>query len=100
MRWLHAAEDQARQQGKSLGTLIEEALRMTVKAAASFTPAPADSSANEGLEDNDPFFTALEEIRSFAVFSCCGRCALLGGGAAGASSHAKTLRSRPTAHRW
>jgi hypothetical protein len=61
---LHAAEAQARQQGKPLGTLIEEVLRMTVKAAATSAPAPTESSADEGLEDDDPFFTALEEVRA------------------------------------
>jgi hypothetical protein len=61
---LQAAEDQARKQGKPLGTLIEEALRIAVKAAANFAPGPAESPAEEGLEDDDPFFRALEEIRA------------------------------------
>jgi hypothetical protein len=61
---LQAAEDQARKQGKPLGILIEEALRTTVRVAANLAPAPAESPADEGLEDNDPFFTALEEIRA------------------------------------
>jgi hypothetical protein len=61
---LQAAEDQARKQGKPLGALIEEALRMTVKAAAAVTPASGGSAAEEGLEEEDPFFIALEEIRA------------------------------------
>jgi hypothetical protein len=61
---LHAAEDQARKQGKSLGAIIEEALRNTVKASANFAPAPDESSAGDGLENDDPFFAALEEIRA------------------------------------
>jgi hypothetical protein len=61
---LRAAEDQARKQGKPLGVLIEEALRITVKSTVQFAPTPAESSAGEGLEDHDPFFKALEEIRA------------------------------------
>ena len=61
---LQAAEDQARKQGKPLDTLIEEALRLTVKAAAGDALPPAESPAAHGLEDNDPFFAALEEIRA------------------------------------
>jgi hypothetical protein len=61
---LRAAEDQARRQGKPLGILIEEALRITVKAPADTAPPLAESAADEGLEGNDPFFAALEEIRS------------------------------------
>ena len=64
MRCCKAAEDQARKQGKSLGALIEESLRRTVKAAAIFVPAPVESSADEGLGDDDPFFKALDEIRA------------------------------------
>ena len=37
---------------------------MTVKAANTCAPALAEASADEGLEDDDPFFTALEEIRA------------------------------------
>lgn len=61
---LHAAEDQARKQGKPLGTLIEEALRVSANAAAPTAPATAEFSADDRLEDSDPFFAALEEIRS------------------------------------
>ena len=61
---LHAAEDQARRQGKPLGILIEEALRMTVEGSAPVARAPAEPYADEGLEETDAFFTALEEIRS------------------------------------
>ena len=60
---LRAAEAQARHQGRPLGALVEEALRVTVKTAASDAPVAAPSEADQGLEDNDPFFAALDEIR-------------------------------------
>jgi Arc/MetJ family transcription regulator len=61
---LRAAEAQARRQGKPLGALVEEALRVTVKSAASDAPVAAPSEADQGLEDNDRFFAALDEIRA------------------------------------
>jgi hypothetical protein len=66
---LRAVEDQARKQGKPLGILIEEALRVTVKAANNFASAADESSTGEGLEENDPFFAALEEIRALGRLS-------------------------------
>jgi Arc/MetJ family transcription regulator len=61
---LRAAEAQARQQGKALGALVEEALRVTVKTSASDPPVAPQSEADQALEDNDPFFAALDEIRN------------------------------------
>ena len=61
---LRAAEDQARKQGKPLGRLIEEALRGTVKVADVCAPAPTGSPVEDGLDSDDPFFAALEEIRA------------------------------------
>jgi hypothetical protein len=61
---LRAAEAQARHQGKPLAALVEEALRMTVNTAAGNRPATPPPEAGQGLEDNDPFFAALDEIRN------------------------------------
>jgi len=60
---LRAAEAQALHQGKPLAALVEEALRMTVNTAASVPPPKTPLGADPGLEDNDPFFAALDEIR-------------------------------------
>jgi hypothetical protein len=61
---LHAAEAQARQQGKPLAAWVEEALRIKVNAPASERPIPTPPKEDQGLEDNDPFFEALDEIRN------------------------------------
>jgi hypothetical protein len=61
---LRAAEVRARQQGRPLAALVEEALRMTVNAAPSHQAPTTPQEAGEGLEDNDPFFAALDEIRN------------------------------------
>jgi Arc/MetJ family transcription regulator len=60
---LRAAEAQARHQGKPLAALVEEALRVTLHTSASDRPTATPPEADEGLEDNDPFFAALDEIR-------------------------------------
>ena len=62
-RVLRAAEAQALHQGKPLAVLVEEALRMTVNTAVSVQSAATPPGADPGLEDNDPFFAALDEIR-------------------------------------
>jgi hypothetical protein len=62
-RVLRAAEAQARHQGKPLSALVEQALRLTVNTTAGDQPAPMPPEADPGLEDNDPFFAALDEIR-------------------------------------
>ena len=57
------AKLKATEQGKSLDALVEEGLR----AALQISAAPATQSdvlAGEPLEPNDPFFSALEDIRS------------------------------------
>jgi hypothetical protein len=61
---LRAAEAQALQQGKPLAALVEEALRRTVNTATGIRAASPPSEADPGLEDNDPFFAALDEIRN------------------------------------
>jgi len=61
---LRAAEAQARHQGRALGALVEDALRVTVKIPAKHPPAATQAEADPVLEDNDPFFAALEEIRN------------------------------------
>ena len=61
---LRAAEAQARHQGKPLAALVEQALRMTVHTAASDGRAAPPPETDPGLEDNDPFFAALDEIRN------------------------------------
>jgi len=60
---LRAAEMQARQQGRPLAALVEEALRMTVNSTANFQNSSSPLDSDTGLEDNDPFFAALDEIR-------------------------------------
>ena len=65
---LRKAEQKARQQGKSLRVLLEEVLRVAIQSPP---PLPSDEPMNdltEGLESNDPFFTALEEIRAKGCF--------------------------------
>jgi hypothetical protein len=61
---LRAAEAQARDQGRPLAALVEQALRMTVHTAASDPPVATPPEADPGLEDDDPFFAALDEIRN------------------------------------
>jgi len=61
---LRAAEVRARQQGRPLAALVEEALRVTVNAAPSQQTPTIPREADQGLEDNDPFFAALDEIRN------------------------------------
>jgi hypothetical protein len=61
---LRAAEEQARHQGKPLAALVEEALRTKVSAAASDMPTVPSPEYDQGLDDNDPFFAALDEIRN------------------------------------
>lgn len=62
---LRQAEKQAQQAGKPLATVVEEALRASLGIAASVEPASpvATTEPGPGLEEDDPFFHALEEIR-------------------------------------
>ena len=62
---LREAEQKARQQGKSLGVLLEEVLQVAIQSPP---PLPSDEPMNEGLEPKDPFFIALEEIRAKGCF--------------------------------
>jgi hypothetical protein len=60
---LRQAERQSQQTGKPLTVLLEEALRARVGIAAPSKPAFPLDSPDTGLEEDDPFFRALEEIR-------------------------------------
>ena len=61
---LREAESQARKRGKPLAALIEEVLRMTILVTPAQSETLPPSEAADGLEDGDPFFSALEEIRA------------------------------------
>jgi hypothetical protein len=61
---LREAEALARQEGKSLGSLMEEALRNMAQPHRPASLPPPTQVSGEGLDDNDPFFAALEEIRA------------------------------------
>jgi hypothetical protein len=61
---LRQAEQQAKRQGKSLGALLEDALRAAIQSSVpDLSNGPGNEMA-EGLEIGDPFFTALDEIRA------------------------------------
>lgn len=60
---LREAESQARKRGKPLAALIEEVLRATILVTSAQPETLPPSQAADGLEDSDPFFSALEEIR-------------------------------------
>ena len=61
---LREAEAQARKRGKPLAALIEEVLRATILVPPAQPETLPPSQAADGLEDSDPFFSALEEIRA------------------------------------
>jgi hypothetical protein len=61
---LRAAEAEARHQGKPLAALVEQALRATVNLAPSEGFAAMPTQTDPGVEDDDPFFAALDEIRN------------------------------------
>jgi len=61
---LREAEQRARHQGKSLGALLEEALRAAVQSPAAMPSDEPMKDPGEALEASDPFFAALEEIRA------------------------------------
>lgn len=63
---LKAAEQRAKDLGMSLSAILEEALRVSIPIAGGSAPLPG-LTMPDGLDDNDPFFQALEEIRA------CGR---------------------------
>jgi hypothetical protein len=75
---LRAAEEKARHQGKPLAALIEEALRMAVNTTAADRPPATPPEPSQGLEDNDPFFAALDEIRNAGRQTASHREACLG----------------------
>ena len=60
---LQAAAQRAKDLGKSLSALLEDALRVSIPIASGSVALPSLTLPN-GLEDNDPFFQALEEIRA------------------------------------
>jgi hypothetical protein len=61
---LRQLEQQARQQGKSLGALLELALRGFVRSSTVEPPVAPQTEASVGLPNDDPFFSALEEVRA------------------------------------
>jgi hypothetical protein len=66
---LREAEAQARYQGKPLGALVEDALRVTLKTAAGYWPVATPPEADPGLEDNDPFAEPSVVVLTEAVAS-------------------------------
>ena len=58
------AEQKARQQGQTLQSLLESALRKIVTEPSSSLLNATTAQEGETLEADDPFFAALEEIRS------------------------------------
>ena len=62
---LREAEARARQQGKPLAMFLEEALRSVIQASPLTNGQSASpSEVADALEGNDPFFTALDDIRA------------------------------------
>ncbi len=61
-RLLNLAEQQARRDGKSLGSLVEDALRAVLQTPQ--TPPEPFEHAVDSVEADDAFFSALEEIRA------------------------------------
>jgi len=68
---LTLAEQQARRDGKSLDTLVEDALRVALHLA----PAQANASAEETepVDADEGFFDGLEEIRALGRISAAHR---------------------------
>jgi hypothetical protein len=63
-RLLRQLEQQAQRQGISLGAFLEQALRPVVQSNHNPDQSTLPPDPNEGLSDNDLFFTALEELRA------------------------------------
>lgn len=61
---LRQAEGQARQQGKSLSEVMETALRIALANLTTAVPVAVPTTVTDGLDDDDPFFAALKEIRA------------------------------------
>ena len=59
---LRQAKILAVEQGLSLKEVMTEALQAHLGTAA---PTPPANQQSEGLEDDDPFFTALEQVRAW-----------------------------------
>lgn len=66
------AKLKASQQGKSLDAIVEEGLRIALQIPAADV-AHASNSEAEPLDANDPFFSALEDIRNFGRVSAKAR---------------------------
>jgi len=62
---LRQAKEQARKQGKSFDTLLEDALRTVMTGSPEQKTHQGINSVSEALDPGDPFFAALDEIRSF-----------------------------------
>jgi hypothetical protein len=61
---LRQAKEQARKQGKSFDTLLEDALRTVMTGSLEQKTHQGINSVSEALDSGDPFFAALDEIRS------------------------------------
>ncbi len=57
-------EQEARQKGKPLRVFLEEALREVVRNTPTQPGTPPLHVPADGLSNDDPFFTALDEIRT------------------------------------
>lgn len=60
---LRQAERRAQQEGKPLAAVVEDALRASLGTSAPPKPASLPDSPDVGLEEDDPFFRVLEDIR-------------------------------------
>jgi hypothetical protein len=70
---LREAEQQARREGKSFAALIEDALRSFIEINAPRSSELPASDAEVGLDAQDPFFSALTEIRARGRVSAANR---------------------------
>jgi len=61
-RLLSLAEQQARREGKSMGALVEDALRLLLRTPQPL-PIPSELEG-DSVEADEPFFAALDEIRA------------------------------------
>jgi hypothetical protein len=67
-RLLRQLEQQARREGKSLDAYLNQTLSTVVRASETPGPPAMSNDSIDGLPDDDPFFSALEEIRANGRF--------------------------------